>query len=95
MPATRLRVDREVATAKGPTRVPQLVVYWFVGGDRMVASHGGRMALDAWQRVTRARADRWAYVLMQTDATDGEAAAMARLQAVIDGALPGVLLPAK
>ncbi len=95
MPATRLRVDREVATAKGPTRVPQVVVYWFVGGDRMVASHGGRMALDAWQRVTQARADRWAYVLMQTDATDGEAAAMARLQAVIDGALPGILVPSK
>ena len=95
MPATRLRVDREIATPQGRTRVPQLVVYWFVGGDRMVASHGGRMAVDAWQRVTQARADRWAYVLMQTDAADGEAAAMARLQTVIDGALPGILVPRK
>ena len=51
------------------------------------------MAVDAWQRVTQARADRWAYVLMQTDAADGEAAAMARLQTVIDGALPGILVP--
>jgi len=43
---------------------------------------------DAWRRVVRGRADRWAYVLMQTDAADGEAAALARMQAVLDGTLP-------
>jgi hypothetical protein len=48
------------------------------------------MVRDAWNRVAHGRADRWAYVLVQTDAMDGEAAALARLQAVLDGALPAV-----
>ena len=40
-----------------------------------------------------ARADRWAYVLMQTDATDGEAAALQRMQAVLDATLPAFQKP--
>jgi EpsI family protein len=88
VPATVLRVRREVQTPRGKAVVPQLVVYWFVGGDRVVASHGQRLAWDAWNRVTQGRADRWAYVLMQTDATDGEGAALARLQAVLQETLP-------
>ena len=87
-PARLLRVRREVSTPRGKTVVPQLVAYWFVGGDTIVASHWRRLALDAWNRVVHGRADRWAYVLMQTDATDGEAAALARLQAVLDETLP-------
>lgn len=87
-PATLLRVQREVQTVQGKRVLPQVVAYWFVGGDRVVPSHWKRVLLDAWDRVMRARADRWAYVLMQTDATDGEAQALARLQAVLDGTLP-------
>jgi exosortase len=87
-PATVLRVRREVETARGRVVVPQLVAYWFVGGDAIVATHGRRLALDAWNRVVHARADRWAYVLMQTDAGDGEAAALARMQAVLGSTLP-------
>ena len=87
-PATILRVRREVPTTRGRTVVPQLVAYWFVGGDAVVATHGRRLALDAWNRVARARVDRWAYVLMQTDATDGEAAALARMQGVLTETLP-------
>ncbi len=92
--ATVLQVRREVqapATAgkpRGKVVVPQLVVYWFVGGDSIVASHWQRITRDAWNRVVHARADRWAYVLMQTDATDGDAAALARMQTVLDGTLP-------
>ena len=85
--ATVLRVEREVATPRGKERVPQLVVYWFIAGDGMVATHWQRLARDAWNRVVHARADRWAYVLMQTDARDGEAAALDRIQAVMDGTL--------
>ena len=44
--------------------------------------------VDAWNRVAHARADRWAYVLMQTDATDSEAAALVRMQAVLSATLP-------
>ncbi len=87
-PVTVLRVAREVPTARGAVRVPQLTVYWFIGGDEVVATHWQRIARDAWNRVVHARADRWAYVLMQTDASDGEAAALARMQAVIDQTLP-------
>jgi EpsI family protein len=87
-PARLLRVQREVATARGKVVVPQLVAYWFVGGDGVVGSHGERLWRDAWNRVVHGRADRWAYVLMQTDAADGEAAALKRMQAVLDATLP-------
>jgi EpsI family protein len=92
--ATLLRVRREVQVPGGLGRsggkrvVPQLVAYWFVSGDQVVATHWQRLMLDSWNRVAHARADRWAYVLMQTDASDGESAALARMQAVLDGTLP-------
>jgi hypothetical protein len=96
VPATLLRVRRDVRTARGSLTVPQLVAYWFVNHDRVVASHWERLAIDAWNRVTRARADRWAYVLVQTDAVDGETAALARMQTVLNGTLPAFqrVLPA-
>jgi len=93
-PATVLRVQREVATPAaagqpgGHVVVSQLVAYWFVGGDEVVATHWQRLARDAWNRVVHARADRWAYVLVQTDARDGEAAALARIQRILDETLP-------
>jgi hypothetical protein len=88
VPATVLRVRREVPSPRGKVIVPQLVAYWFVSGSNVVASHWQRFAHDAWNRIASARADRWAYVLMQTDARDGEAAALARMQSVLDGTLP-------
>ena len=97
--ATLLRVQREVALPAVPGRagaketVPQLVAYWFVGGDGVVPSHVQRMARDAWNRVAHGRADRWAYVLVQTDARDGEAAALARIQTVLDATLPAFQPP--
>lgn len=87
-PVTLLRVRREVQTPQGKRVVPQVVAYWFVGGDRVVASHWQRVLLDAWNRVAHARTDRWAYVLMQTDAVDGETQALARMQSVLDATLP-------
>lgn len=87
-PATVLRVQRERATPRGREIVPELVAYWFVTGDTVVANHWQRLVLDAWNRVAHRRVDRWAYVLVQTDATDGEAAALARFEAVLAGTLP-------
>lgn len=93
-PMTLLRVQREVsvpaARGKSPARVvvPQFVAYWFVSGETVVASHWQRLAHDAWNRVVHGRADRWAYVLMQTDAAGGEEAAVARMQAVLRETLP-------
>ncbi len=93
-PATLLRVRHEVMTQRGREVVPQLVAYWFVGGDTVVATHWQRLARDAWNRVMHARADRWAYVLMQTNADDGETAALARMQAVLNETLPAFQPPA-
>ena len=83
-PATVLHVQRELQTPRGPVVIPQLIVYWFAGGDTIVATHWQRLWQDAWNRVAHARADRWAYVLMQTDARDGDAAALARMQTVLN-----------
>jgi exosortase/archaeosortase family protein len=98
-PATLLRVRKEIPASAAPGRsapadpahpqvFQQLVAYWFVSADTIVATHWERIARDAWNRVAPARADRWASVLMQTDAADGEAAALARMQAVLDGTRP-------
>mgnify|MGYP000952716806 FL=1 len=94
-PVTLLQVRREVQTPRGPVIVPQLVAYWFVGGDTIVGSHWRRLAVDAWNRVVHGRADRWAYVLVQADARDGEAAALGRMRSVLDQVLPGLMAPAE
>jgi EpsI family protein len=86
-PATVLEVSRGVATPRGRALVPQVTAYWFVDRDAVVASHWARFLRDAWHRVSRARADRWAYVLLQTEGTDGTAAALTRMQAVLNGTL--------
>ena len=93
-PATVLHVQREVQTPRGVVVVPQLIVYWFVGGDTIERTYWRRLARDAWNRVFHARADRWAYVLMQTDARDGESAALARMQTVLDQTRPAFEQPA-
>lgn len=87
-PATVLRVQRERATPRGREAVPELVAYWFANGETVLANHWQRLALDAWNRVVHRRVDRWAYVLVQTDAADGEAAALRRIEAVLAGTLP-------
>ena len=89
-PATVLRVEKQSMTPKGKVVVPQLFAYYFVGGDRVVATHWERISRDAWDRVARGRSDRWAYVVVQTGDSDGESAALARIQAILDGTLPSV-----
>jgi EpsI family protein len=86
--ATVLKVQRQQRGPTGTVTVPQLVAYWFVSGDTVAATHWERLALDGWNRVFHARADRWAYVLIQTDATDGEPAALKRMTAVLESTLP-------
>jgi hypothetical protein len=88
IPATVIRVQKQVKTPNGNVEVPQLVAYYFVGGDVVVASHWDLIVRDAWNRLVHGRADRWAYVLMQTGASDGDAAALGRMQAILDQTLP-------
>ncbi|MBS0661907.1 MAG: EpsI family protein [Verrucomicrobia bacterium] len=93
-PVTLLHVRREVRTPRGRVVVPQLVAYWFVGGDTIVGTQWARLAVDAWNRVIHGRADRWAYILVQADAREGDAAALGRMRSVMDQVLPDLMLPA-
>ena len=89
IPATVLRVQHEAVTPGGRrVLVPALVAYWFVGRDRVVATHWARMFRGAVDQLRRLQSDRWAYVLLQTGAADGDAAALVRLQTVLDQTLP-------
>jgi exosortase len=85
---TVLRVTKDVLTPKGTVHVQQLFSYYFVGADGTLATHWQRIAKDSWERVAHGRSDRWAYVVLQTDAADGEDAALGRMQTILDGALP-------
>jgi exosortase/archaeosortase family protein len=87
-PATVLRIDRQIKTANGMATVPQLFAYYFVGGDVVVASHWERIARDAWNRLAHGRSDRWAYVVVQTGESDGEAGALERIQAILEATTP-------
>lgn len=91
-PVTLLHVETQAALPGGAARrVPALVAYWFVGGDSAAATTGGRMWREACDRLLHWRRNRWAYVLLQTGADDGDVAAFARLQTVLAQALPAVL----
>ncbi len=95
LPVTLLRIEREASLRDGrKIVVPAVFVYWFVGGERVVASHWERLAWSAYDRLVRQRNHRWAYIVAQSLALDGEAAALARVQTVLDGALPEVMAPA-
>lgn len=85
-PVTLLHVERPSVGSGRPST--QLVAYGFVASDRVVAGHWERLAWDTWNRLSHLRADRWAYVLVQTEANDGDVAALARIQSVLAGALP-------
>ena len=89
VPATVLRIEREFTTARGEKmKVPALFAYWFVGADKVVASNTERVIFSSWDRLRHLQAHRWAYVVVQTLTPDGDAAAFARMQAVLDGTLP-------
>ncbi len=94
VPATVLRIEREVTDARGrKIKVPALFAYWFVGADKIVASNAQRVVQSSVDRLRHLQAHRWAYVVAQTVSFDGEAAGLARLQAVLDGTLPAFQEP--
>ncbi len=89
VPATLLRIEHEFTATPGkPVKVPALFAYWFVGADRVVATNTDRVVYTSLDRLRHLQAHRWAYVVVQTLAVDGEAAALARMQSVLDGTLP-------
>ncbi|MBX3751096.1 MAG: EpsI family protein [Opitutaceae bacterium] len=90
LPVSVLRIERTRADGRPQ---PMLLAYWFVSSDAVVATHAERLWRGVRDRLLRGRADRWAYVLAQTGAEDGEAAALARLQALLAGTVPVVQKP--
>jgi EpsI family protein len=84
--ATLLR--GEIVEPKTHRKLTALTAYWFVSADAVVATHWQRFWHDAWNRLRHGKADRWAYVLVQADATDGDAAALSRMQTVLEATLP-------
>ncbi len=94
VPATVLRIEREFTNARGQkVKVPALLAYWFVGADKIVASSTERVIYTSLDRLRHMQAHRWAYVVAQTLALDGEEAAFARIQSVLDGTLPAFQEP--
>ncbi len=89
IPATVLHIDHEFTTKQGQkVKVPALFAYWFVGADRVVATHWERILYTSLDRLRHLQAHRWAYVVVQTTALDGDAAALNRIQSILDGTLP-------
>ncbi len=94
VPATVLRIEREITTRDGKkVKIPGLFAYWFVGADKIVPTNTGRIFYSSVDRLRHLEAHRWAYVLAQTTAIDGEEAALARIQSVLDGTLPAFQEP--
>lgn len=94
IPATVLRIEREFTGGDGrKVKVPGLFAYWFVGADKVVATNSARVAYTAIDRLRHFEAHRWAYVFAQTLALDGEEAALARIQSVLDGTVPSFQEP--
>lgn len=89
IPATVLRIEREFTNARGElVTVPALFAYWFVGADRVVADNWERVLYTSLDRLRHLQSHRWAYVVVQTHALDGEAAATQRIQEVLSQTLP-------
>ncbi len=89
VPATVLRLEKQLTDKAGKTiQVPALFVYWFVSGDGPVASHMERMWKMAVDRIFFLKNHRWAYISLQTDAIEGQDAAMKRIEDVASLALP-------
>lgn len=94
VPATVLQIEREVTNKAGQKfTVPGLLAYWFVGADKVVPSSFDRVVYSSIDRLRHLETHRWAYVLTQTLAVDGEEAALARIQSVLDGTLPAFQEP--
>lgn len=88
-----LRGRREVVTAQERRAVPELVAYWFVDGERVVATHAGRIWRDAWNRLNREARTVGLMCRCRRGPMDGEAAARTRMRAVLAGTLPAFQKP--
>jgi EpsI family protein len=76
LPVSRLNATRNIRLENGRIALARSVfLYWFVGKDRVTASHPQRIMLTTIDRVLHNRNARWAYILihvpMAADAAPG------------------------
>jgi hypothetical protein len=89
LPATLLTVTREFTRADGRRETATaLFAYWFSGDGVTESTHMGMILRGMRDRLLRLRAERWAYVAVQTWVHDGKAAAWKRLEEVAALAWP-------
>jgi EpsI family protein len=69
---TRLHNVRQVPTRDGKTvSIYNLNYYWFVGYHHLTASHLERTFLDIQDRILKGYNQRWAYIMVASDITEG------------------------
>jgi EpsI family protein len=97
--ATRLHNEQNFKDDQGQLHlIYNLNYYWFVGYHRLTPSHIERAMLDIHDRVIKGYNQRWAYVTVATNITEGltrfgrsEAASDQMLQSFIEELFPRIL----
>ncbi|MBM3888877.1 MAG: EpsI family protein [Verrucomicrobia bacterium] len=69
-----LKVFRRMSQAKGSGGVTQLLFYWFIGKDRMTASHLQRIFWNSYDRIFHNVNHRWAYITVSAALPPGATA---------------------
>lgn len=93
VPATLLRIEHAATDARTgvPVTVNSLLAYWFVSESDVVPTHAGMQWHDVVSRLRHLRAERWAYIVVQSVVSEGgEPAALARMQHVVAGIWPSI-----
>lgn len=89
IPATVLRIERDFEAPDGTARrVHALFAYWFVGGDRIVATHRERLWQTAIDRVLHLRTHRWGYVFCQALVLQNEETTLSQIDALVRETAP-------
>jgi EpsI family protein len=99
--ATRLHDQRKFEDEKGNSHVLyNLNYYWFVGYTDVTPSHIDRALMDIRDRITKGYNQRWAYVTVASNITEGfvkfgrsEAATDQMIQSVIKELAPRIMRP--
>jgi EpsI family protein len=98
---TRLHNVRQVPTRDGKTvSIYNLSYYWFAGYHHLTPSHLERTVLDIQDRVLKGYNQRWAYIMIAADMSEGfgpegrsESQTDAMLQDFIGGLFPEISQP--
>lgn len=71
LPVTCLSGERIVPNGKEHLAIHNLTYYWFVGSNRITASHFTRTMIDIRDRIVRGYNEHWAYITVEATVTKG------------------------